>query len=65
MSQIMLTRDWKGYRKNRVLTPSDGVSDVLIRRGIATLVPPEEPKSKKPFKKAGKNVSDSRENSAD
>ncbi len=54
---ITLMKDWKGYRCGRVLHPGDGVADVLIRRGIASLTPPEEPepKSKKPFKKAGKN----------
>jgi len=50
----MLLKDWNGRKQGRILTPGDGVSNLLVRRGMATLAPLEA--EKKPAKKTTKKV---------
>jgi hypothetical protein len=46
---ILFLRDWRGYKAGRVITPGDGMANVLIRRGIAK--PVIDAKVKKAVKK--------------
>ena len=54
MARVMLLKDWNGRKQGRILTPGDGVSNLLVRRGMATLAPLEA--EKKPAKKTTKKV---------
>lgn len=45
--KIRIVKDWKHYKRGRILTPGDGVANVLIARGIAEKVSPRRKTKKK------------------
>ncbi len=50
---LRMLRDWRTYKAGRLITPHDGVANVLIRRKIAEQVTDEPPKQQ-PAKKRGR-----------
>ena len=52
---LRMLRDWRTYKAGRIITPHDGVANVLIRRKIAEQVTDEvSPPKQEPAKKRGR-----------